>query len=1071
MGGKVNSRRLLPGLLTGTVLLVFAALLVEIYNDSSSEGALPPPADWVLENGLSVAPEAGFYPRALRTGSALLINSSEVVNLHRVELCSQVAHPQKRRSRLKSLYIGLNWSQLEAKVQQNLDRGRKAHTGIANPLLDAAPDRGIDIPAFVLAGSPRNGKIGAIDEPASLGLFPQGKSGDIVWHSDQQPMISGSAGRSLSFEQLGWLLWHPLDDEGQRWRYALKFERVPVGDKGRCAVDYGALKITLMQSKPEAQAASAISYYFPPDGAGKVQRQRLAVGKYQAQGQNYRLEDRNLFLAAVDEGLISADSDGQVQLVARDAAVAAALAGNLWSEERRKLLERLYFSAPGNYIRKQIRQWNLESAPAGVRFKPLNAEAQGLLGETSDIPWVARAGERPLAFGGRPPLRSGGLFSELPKQWSDWLMLKSPLASIGTLSEPVELKLHFNQPATGTEQYRLLVIGRSIKLTNGRLLASQPRCMTERCTPTRQLARTLDVSPRAGALELRLQLQPLNARQALALYQSDHQPVQVRSGKPVWNDPPLIVASGQQARASVTLRDRNGELIWQNFDSSLPAVGGYLDPLYGLSPAHERSLAGMLSRLGHQGISSVDAELTLDSALQQQVRDALQQRVLKNEHPDRVGSVVMMDADSGEILAASSFPEVPEAIDWPDLHALDASDYRRSPLRPRMFQHDGYSYNAPGSVFKLVVSLALERAAKTDPELTKVLEGLDMAALDKAGKLDGYNFSSRADCYPAQKGCYSARTRWPSSSLKEHPILNFRKNGIFETPRNMLQPGETTYGLTEAIRDSLNTWFAWQADRSDQTLLSAKGAFGMAHARAMTPEGLDQQRPIMAMVRDLGFLDATRLDAGLLPDNYRWRSGDLLMATPSRLDPLESRLNVRQAAIGLRMQVTPLHIAQLAATLATGKQVRGRLLSELNGEKAEPVDAEPLDVELIRIHAGMKAVPEVGTAKLAFRPKQYAGLRERIYLKTGTAPVRSNSQSQGKSLNTAWLTGWLEPPEEGGRKIAFACMLGYSKLTGGKDCGPLIAGILYQMEETAKQEALKSEVKEAVAETNVSKRP
>ncbi len=1042
----MTSGRITLLLIAGTATL-FSWLLYGVYQDSGKLEAASAPADWVLENGLVVEKSGGFYPSQLPYGSALVINGARQITQHTVDMCDQAANPRAKNTGMKVLYAGVSWSQLQALMDANVARGRKPHNGIANPLIDdaraATGGEALDIPDAMINSYPQNAYLEPVANPfASLGLYLLGDNQPVAWLSDQQPLSRNRHRRGYQFGKLGWLLWGPTDASGTHWQYALKLERRAGSPSQRCAADLGLLKITLLQASPEQEQPTAVAYHFPPIGSDEsLSRQRLATGRYLAQSRDYQQEDSQLFAAAVTDDLIRAQADGQVWLAPRDAAVAAALSGTPWPQHKRDRLQALHYSAPGRYIRKQVKRWNRESRPAGLRFKVLNGGAQALVNGKESLPWQAKIGGRPVPFSGRAPLRSGGLFDSLPRNWSDWLMVKNFEGN-----EPAELRLTFNQPATGREQFKLLVIGQQVRLSQGRLLSSAYKCMTHQCSKAQQLARTLVVSPRQGAESITLKVLPLHPAQARRLYQADHQPVQVRKGKPVWNNQQTVQASERRGAIPVTLRDRDGTVVWENFNTLTPAITGYIDPLFGLTPGHQRSLGGMLSRLGKHGYTEVTADLTLDSALQQSVRGKLQQSVLSNPHPDRLGSVLMMDADSGEILAAASFPEAPKDVHWPDLYAFDASDFRRSPLRPRTFQHDGYSYNAPGSVFKLVVALALEKAAMQDPDLLQELKGMDMVALDKAGRNNGYEFSTRSDCYPAQNGCFHPRKLRSPSDLKHNPIVNFRKHGIFETPRNMLQKGERRYGLPEAIRDSLNTWFAWQADKSDKTLLSAKGAIGMVHARALTPAGLDDQRPVAAMVRTLGFLDNTRLDGGLLPADFNWRNGDLLKATASRLDPYESRRSVRQAAIGLRMQVTPLHIAQLAATLATGKLSRAHLLKNLNAEAATPPAPAALNIDLSRIHAGMKAVPVSGTAKIAFAKKRYADLRARLYLKTGTAPIQSNDKAKGASLNSAWLTGWLEPRETGGRRIAFACMLGYSKLTGGRACGPLMAEILQQME-------------------------
>ena len=143
-----------------------------------------------------------------------------------------------------------------------------------------------------------------------------------------------------------------------------------------------------------------------------------------------------------------------------------------------------------------------------------------------------------------------------------------------------------------------------------------------------------------------------------------------------------------------------------------------------------------------------------------------------------------------------------------------------------------------------------------------------------------------------------------------------------------------------------------------------------------------------------------------------------------------------QNAIGQGDQITPLHLANVAATIASGQRMRPHLDAAWNGVPVEP-DHPALGLDLSALRAGMKAVPEVGTARGAF-----AALPERcrLYGKTGTATIGSPSGGN-EDYNSAWFTGWID--DDGGKpKWAFACMVTHSPGTGGATCAPVVAAFI-----------------------------
>ena len=212
---------------------------------------------------------------------------------------------------------------------------------------------------------------------------------------------------------------------------------------------------------------------------------------------------------------------------------------------------------------------------------------------------------------------------------------------------------------------------------------------------------------------------------------------------------------------------------------------------------------------------------------------------------------------------------------------------------------------------------------------------------------------------------------------------------------------------------------------------------GAPGLRALEDRALAAQRPIAEAARLLGFGAPMRLDGGLLPAGFAWQSYDALQTSAARIDPIDSRHELRQMAIGLRMQATPLQMAAAAAAIGSGQQRTPRLLAALGAHSAQDAEGTPLPARLDRIRLGMKGVVDSGTAAAAFSGPALAQLRRGLYGKTGTAPV---SEEDG----TVWFVGWLEPGSLPGQKqrLAFAAYVSHTQLTRGAHAAPIVAALL-----------------------------
>jgi cell division protein FtsI/penicillin-binding protein 2 len=323
------------------------------------------------------------------------------------------------------------------------------------------------------------------------------------------------------------------------------------------------------------------------------------------------------------------------------------------------------------------------------------------------------------------------------------------------------------------------------------------------------------------------------------------------------------------------------------------------------------------------------------------------------------------------------------------------------------------------------------------------------------------------EALPREAGIYPGQTSYTPPG-QSRSIANFGggATGQFNRPLRdaagckVDSKPDPHFGLRQAIEYSINVWFARMAVMLDEPTITAfVDALEARKGRGTVPA---PETKLLGTMRALGLDDRARLDlASNLPVSVGLRrynaeeGADVLYAQVARnaLTALElPEANPRSArglllwiaalnGIGQSVSVSPLHMAKVAATIASGKVVRPYLIDRWDGERLAPPPAPDLGVDpalLGLLREGMKAVPEVGTAAGAFaRSPEF---RCRVYGKTGTAEIDTS-----KSFNSAWFIGWMEPAAAGERRLAFACMMTHATgplRTGGSACAPVIDRLL-----------------------------
>jgi len=878
---------------------------------------------------------------------------------------------------------------------------------------------------IVLSGAP----MPQVDISGSLGMALQlAWRGEARWIGDASlgAIARGPQG-AVALGREGWLVW------GEN-------RALHIARRASAACAQGG-ELVLTSYEGEAGMAGALVAAFPEHGP--MRSAHLAPGDYRVPPEPpAALEDGALFDSLLARGFVRLAANGMIETAPRDlaqwrAAGPAQRTADLHSWDGvvldaagLRLLERLHARADGAYVREQVRVFNGERRLLAWRLRPGSSAA-----------WLAQAGAVAAGSVETMPLGAARLFDSLPQGWAPWRRLADWPAGAAS----ARLVLALAQPARGDERIELMLAGRVHAIAGATLAGGRAVCGGRACTGPDDV-RELVLVPRAGTRQVAIDATPLDLAGLKGKGDGPYRHLQVKDGRLAWQAIAPLHRAAPGGSAPVLLADRGGAPLWEAGGATAGARDAGLATLLGLNPQHASSVAGMLARLPAPDGRPHAATLTLDLGLQrtsQAVLDCVGMRrgqwdgarCLGGAAPPagRQAGLVLLDTGSGDILAAagSAASSGPAGADWNELRDFDRVDPARSPLRQAAFQHDGGAERSPGSTFKIVSALGLELAAQRDPRLDELLGGMPLADLNRFAAARGFAFRTDGATYPyvtsPDKG-QGAR------------ITNFRDG----TLDRRAQDGKL--GLAQALTYSLNTWFAWSAELSDASLFG-KAQGGAPSLRALDDTAFAGVRPIAEMAQRLGFERPLPLDGGLLPPDFAWRNWDALQASVAGFDPIGSRHELRQMAIGLRMQATPLHMALAAGAVGEGRAIAPRLLLALDGRRAETQQGAPLGVRLDRIRAGLHGVVAQGTAASAFRAPAYKGLRPGLYGKTGTAPVGKDGQA------TVWFTGWLEPGSIPGqtRRLAFAAFVSRSEATGGEHAAPVVAALLRTMAQKAEQ--------------------
>jgi cell division protein FtsI/penicillin-binding protein 2 len=340
----------------------------------------------------------------------------------------------------------------------------------------------------------------------------------------------------------------------------------------------------------------------------------------------------------------------------------------------------------------------------------------------------------------------------------------------------------------------------------------------------------------------------------------------------------------------------------------------------------------------------------------------------------------------------------------------------------------------PGSTFKLVAGLAGVAATKTLPWAHDVVLGRETparqmsrlgiggAAINVEGVTIGnYGGGAFANSFlpPASSGC-------PNGGVGNQ------------------------ISVCEALIKSSNLWFAGLALGIDGSKTTARppsqpsgrtGTFLAAATERLFPISQPPGSPAIPGVDRRG-VDLTR---GIVPGALRLYAEPVDLAVEDKRS--SRRIDLATNSYGQGVRATPLAMATIYGAVGARKVISPRIfkpvkdvpetIPRFEGERIIPgmTTAQEDKIYLDAVEAGLHGVinSPYGTAAGVFAsvPPE---VRRRIYSKTGTADT-------APGYNSAWLAGYINEAA-GRRRIAFACWVTHTQLTGGRACGQLMAPLL-----------------------------
>ncbi len=481
-----------------------------------------------------------------------------------------------------------------------------------------------------------------------------------------------------------------------------------------------------------------------------------------------KMEDEKLFLELWENRLITALPDDRLELSPPDyiliqKAQNPDLANAEELKKQEKLLKALYHSPPGNVIRTQIRVWNETRFIAAIR------DSRPGTAEQPVCQWQAyESGHPEWQF-----MRTGNLVPEdfgyvnkgrLTPGYTDWLTAFS-------LSEPVEFRTAIEVKSTAPVTVQ--IIGKPVLPLSAEFQNPEPCCdpKTENCTADQ--ADAFQISLKPGKHSLHIKVAPIKNSKTEVAGLLIRKTIQNDQAVFTWfrPEPPEAALASAPVRIftsdKVQLTDEKG-----NPTEKCQQLG--LVPLVGTG---EKTRFALWNLLHHAHGTDTDIFLSIDSRIQEAAQKALEKKIREfhTHMDDRKAAVVVLNAETGAIVAAAGYPLPPMGVHPWDLASFAKVYPMKNPMQVRGWQGVDKDY-MPGSTFKPITALAAMTAAENDESISNFLSGYPQNGFEKNTGLS-LNCTAYA---PSAEKCVSPGT--------DHSIPNFKNiaigNAFAKNPAN-----------------------------------------------------------------------------------------------------------------------------------------------------------------------------------------------------------------------------------------------------------------------------------------------
>lgn len=381
--------------------------------------------------------------------------------------------------------------------------------------------------------------------------------------------------------------------------------------------------------------------------------------------------------------------------------------------------------------------------------------------------------------------------------------------------------------------------------------------------------------------------------------------------------------------------------------------------------------------------------LSIDKHTQLDVQQVLDEYMLENEIDARFATLTLVNS-TGEILALAQTPSLPTDVNFQREGYTQSYKPASSPLTFKAGYHDGGSGYVSGSVLKILSALFIANELGVDHEYVEGLSFDDWNSIISKTAMD-----PKQGCFPVINGNCSRRS-----------IRNYIGERGIDSIK--MHHDNQKYGLKTAVRDSLNTYFAFMLDSIEQKPVFAHQAFGI---RSYLPTSKWRD-----FVSHFGFYAPLALDAGLLTTNI---TNTIFYAPPSKLRygvDYQADDQLWRAAVGEQTLVTALQVAQFTLAIANEKLTKLSLLQSVDNREAVTIQSDlPVKKEAFRLVQEAMAMAADGYKSVKSLPKDV-----QFFAKSGTGEIGGEDEN-GRTRNNVWMTSYIHTDDP----VIVTCQITY----------------------------------------------